>query len=558
MRMRALFAALGAVSLLSASQAGSQAWTFAPSPERIRAHLTYLASDELEGRDAGTPGYDMAAAYVAAQFEEMGLKPGGDNGTFLQAVTIVQHRAVGSGEVRVSGGSSGPVELTAGSTPGVDFRVGMTPHGRDVSVSGPVIFAGYGIVAPGIDDYAGIDLRGKVVVVYDGAPASVPAADRQYVASNRAKAQMAGRHGAVGLITMPVPAGEGAQPAGPPPPPIPPAPGRSGPATSAWSWTWERANGDGAYAGVPVLGALTPSGAEKLFAGSRPCTVADIAAGSAGRRPACYDIGRNIDVRIGGELGERRRSANVVAIIEGSDPVLKNQYVVMSGHLDHVGVTPARAGSSDTINNGAMDNAAGMSTLIEAARGFATGPRPRRSVIFLAVTAEEKGLIGADFFANNPTVPKSAIVANVNLDMPVMTYDFIDVAAIGAEHSTIAEAVERAASRMNVELSPDPVPELGIFTRSDHYRFVEHGVPAVFLIGGFKNGGEAKFRDFYNNRYHRPNDDLNQAFDWNAGAKWARLNYEIAWELANQDARPVFHRGDLFGVRFAGEGAIAQ
>ena len=141
--------------------------------------------------------------------------------------------------------------------------------------------------------------------------------------------------------------------------------------------------------------------------------------------------------------------------------------------------------------------------------------------------------------------------------MPVMTYDFVDVAAIGAEHSDIVAAVERAAVKLALEVSPDPIPSLGVFTRSDHYRFVEQGVPAVFLVGGFKNGGEAAFNDFYENRYHRPNDDLSQAINYDAAARWARLNYEIARELADQPNRPLWRKGDLFGGRFAEKDAIA-
>ena len=356
----------------------------------------------------------------------------------------------------------------------------------------------------------------------------------------RNKALMAQKHGAVGLIIV----GPNATPAF----------RRDGPAVKApLSWTWATPDGNAGFGGVPVLAQIGPTGAAKLFAGAKHSYAQVMAAArSKAADPPRFDLPMQIHAFAKGEVAEPRKSSNVVAVIEGSDPLLKNEYVIMSGHLDHVAPLTRAPANGDTINNGALDNSAGIATLIEAARAFSTGPKPKRSVIFLAVTAEEKGLIGADYFVRHPTVPKASIIGNVNLDMPVMTYDFTDVAAIGAEHSTIIEAVERAAGRMNVSVSPDPVPELGIFTRSDHYRFVEQGIPAVFLIGGFQNGGEKAFRDFYANRYHRPGDDLNQALDYQAGAKWARLNYEIARELADQAQRPVWKKGNLFGGRFAG------
>jgi Zn-dependent M28 family amino/carboxypeptidase len=168
----------------------------------------------------------------------------------------------------------------------------------------------------------------------------------------------------------------------------------------------------------------------------------------------------------------------------------------------------------------------------------------------LAVTAEEKGLIGAQYFARNPTVPADRVIANVNLDMPIMRYDFTDIIAFGAERSTIGEAVRRAARRVNVTLSPDPLPQEGLFVRSDHYRFVEAGVPAVFLMTGFANGGEKQFSEFLASCYHRPCDDTSQNLDYRAGAKFAQINYEIARELADGSTRPAWKPGDFFGTKF--------
>jgi len=204
----------------------------------------------------------------------------------------------------------------------------------------------------------------------------------------------------------------------------------------------------------------------------------------------------------------------------------------------------------DSINNGALDNASGVSTTLEVARLFGR-KQARRSVLFLIDTAEEKGLIGAEYFAHNPTVPPSAIVADVDLDMPILTYEFTDVVAFGADRSSIGPSVRRAAAGMNVQLSPDPEPDEGIFTRSDHYRFVEQGVPAVFLATGFANGGEAAIRFFMKSHYHKPSDDLSQPIRYDMGAKFARLNYAVTRELADGDAKPSWNKGDFFAGKFA-------
>jgi Zn-dependent M28 family amino/carboxypeptidase len=220
---------------------------------------------------------------------------------------------------------------------------------------------------------------------------------------------------------------------------------------------------------------------------------------------------------------------------------------VLSAHLDHIGTTPPVNG--DSINNGALDNASGVATTLEVARLF-HARAPKRSIMFLIDTAEEKGLVGAEYFARNPTVPKADIVADVDLDMPILTYDFTDVTAFGADRSSIGPAVKRAAARLNVRLSPDPSPDEGFFTRSDHYRFVEQGVPAVFLATGYANGGEAAYKTFMAEHYHKPSDDLNQPIRYDAGAKFARLNYEITRELAN-GPRPSWNKGDFFAAKFA-------
>ena len=258
----------------------------------------------------------------------------------------------------------------------------------------------------------------------------------------------------------------------------------------------------------------------------------------------------------------RVTSPNVVAILPGSDPALKAQYVVLSAHLDHIGISPARPGDkpdTDRINNGALDNAAGIATMLEVARASAEAPvRPRRSIIFLASTGEEKGLLGADYYARHPSVPITAIVGNVDLDMPLLLYHFTDVTAFGADHSTLGPIVAKAVAPMGLRLSPDPMPEESIFVRSDHYMFVKQGIPAVFLATGFANGGEKQWGKFLSGAYHHPDDDMNQKIDWESGARFAEANYRIMRAMADADSVPLWYDKDFFGDIFAPGAARAK
>ena len=210
----------------------------------------------------------------------------------------------------------------------------------------------------------------------------------------------------------------------------------------------------------------------------------------------------------------------------------------------------------DNINNGAMDNASGVSVMLETARLFVeSGQEFDRSIMFLSVTAEEKGLLGADYFANNPTVPLNSIVANVNLDMPVLLYDFADIIAFGASHSTLGETVSKAAKQFDTEQSPDPMPEQAIFTRSDHYTLVKKGIPAVFLMTGFnsrtegEDGGEV-WGKFFAEHYHKPSDGLNLDINYEAGARFTNINFAIGKEIANADQRPQWLEESFFGKQF--------
>ncbi len=377
---------------------------------------------------------------------------------------------------------------------------------------------------------AGLDVKGKIVVALSGAPKFLQTEERAYYRSGRVKAgRRAGawrgglrlggyldRRTALSLRQCGAAISELGHDLGE---------------------ARRRAIRGGA--GCRVLAGISVAGAHKLLGPDADKILA--AAETRDGAVKGFALPWSLKAELHSEI-KKVESENIVGLLPGSDPKLKDEYVVLSAHLDHLGITPPVNG--DSINNGALDNASGVSTTLEVARLF-VGKPARRSVLFLIDTAEEKGLIGAEYFAHNPTVPRAAIVADVDLDMPILTYEFTDVVAFGADRSSIGPSVRRAAAGMNVKLSPDPMPDEGIFTRSDHYRFVEQGIPAVFLATGYANGGEAAYKDFMAHHYHKPSDDLSQPIRYDMGAKFARLNYAITRELAD-GPRPVWNKGDFF------------
>jgi len=529
--------------VLAAPKAKTPAASFSPSPDNIRAHMAFLADDLLEGREAGTRGYDIAANYVASQYAQLGVKPGGGNGSYLQRVPLLAFKNASEGAFSVTGADGQAVALKFGE----DYLPSAQAQATEVSVSAPLVFAGYGVVAPGKnrDDYAGLDVKGKIVVLLTGAPSSLQTEERAHYGNLTVKRVEAAKRGAVGVIVMGTTSSEKRRPFE-----------RGVAYYREWRMTWRDAQDAGYVRGVsaPTLASVSPKGAAKLFAGAPVALDAVLAAAETPEGAVKgFDLPLKAAVALKSEI-EKRESSNVVGVIEGSDPALKAQTIILTAHLDHTGVDDHGKGP-DKINNGALDNASGIATLLEVARGFRDAKtKPKRTILLVAVTAEEKGLVGSEYFANNPTVPKADIAANVNLDMPVLLYPFTDVIAFGADRSTLGPAVAKAAGRAGIALSGDPMPEEGLFTRSDHYRFVEQGVPSVFLMTGFQNGGEKGFKDFLSTHYHKPSDDLNLPIDYVAAAKFAQVNYEIARELADAKDRPMWKMGDFFGGQFAPAG----
>jgi len=528
------------------SAAAVNARVMAPLPAdqaAMKAHVMFLASDAMRGREAGSPEFDIAAQYVAAQFYAAGLRPGGDEGGYLQRVPLVGYKLADKGNFVWAPAKGTPQTLVSGE----DFVAAPNAAKAETSINAPIVFVGYGIVAPDYrrDDYKGVDVKGKIVAFIGGAPKGYDGEVRAFFSGTGTKALIAFQHGAVGAIQIEGPrVGRGALP-------FSVAKGQS----DRERVTWTRPDGSGKNDGIPVLGTLSTAGAAKLFADARMSW-------DQVRKVADSDDATFTSFPLAGTLSVAIRTAmrpmpssNVIGIMPGSDPKLKDQVVILSAHLDHIGVgKPDKRG--DTINNGAEDNAIGIASLIEEARRFtAAGKPPRRTVMFLAVTAEEKGLIGSDYFANNPTVPLKSIVADVNLDMPLITYTFEDMVVFGAPRSTLGPIVQKAVESVGVGLAPDPMPDEGLFVRSDHFRFVQKGVPSVFLWPGYKGGGKAAWEDFMKNHYHQPSDEIGLPLDWAQGVRFVTVNYTIAREIADNDERPRWNKGDYFGTYFGGYGA---
>lgn len=529
------------------------------TPERLEAHVRILADDAMEGRLAGHAGYDRAAEYVAGQFRALNLKPAGDRPAadglagYFQNVTL-------QGAKREADGAKLTLTYTQGTrAEGTrlplsypkDFIVGASMLEAQTQLSAPLVFAGYGIVASerGHDDYAGLDVNGKIVVLLSGTPEGWPSEIAAHYGTT--KAETAARLGAVGIITVATKQSEERQPYK-----------KALDYLDSESMTWVGAGGK-PFVRAPqirITAALSPETAAKLFKGA-PKSYAQVLEEAEKGTPKGFALPVTAD--LAQKSSHRQlKSANVAAVLPGSDPALMNEYVVLTAHLDGLGI--GKEVNGDKIYNGALDNATGIATLIETARAFTdSGQKPKRSVLFLAVTAEEKGLVGADYYARTPTVPKEAIIANVNLDMPVLLYPFKDVVAFGAQHSTLGDIVAKAAGQMNIALSPDPMPGEAIFTRSDHYRFVQQGVPSVMLMPGFQSADPSKdggklWTHFLKTNYHRPNDDLSQPIDYQAGKVFAEVNYLIARDIANAPERPTWLPGNFFGAKFGTPLTVAK
>ena len=536
-RFRALrtgAASSGALVFLSAALLCAQ--TPDISGDRIRAHVKFLSSDLLEGRGPGSRGGELAAAYIATEFALFGLKPAGDNGTYFQMVPLVGVTTEPEATVEAQGGGK-QLQFRW-----LDDFVGATAQQKpDARIDGDVIFVGHGIVAPEFhwDDFKGVDVRGKILVLFTNEP---PADDPKFFGGKALtyygrwtyKYEEATRRGAQAVFiihTTP----------------------NAGYSYAVVRSSWGRE--DGQVRVQPGQNALGFAGWLSQDAGNKLLALAGHNVDEMLRLAESRDFHpMPLGIHIRGDFPTRLRdirSSNVVGIVEGSDPVLKKQAVVYTAHWDHLGVgTPV---NGDAIYNGAVDNGTGCGIILETAQDWAALPdKPKRSAIFLAVTGEEEGLLGSAYYAAHPFIPVGRTALDLNYDALFPAGRVRDVSAAGGERTTVWPVVEEVARRMNLTIKPDAHPEQGSYYRSDHFSFANAGVPAFSIdegtdfVGKPADFGEKLFEDYNEHHYHQPSDEFHEDWDFSGLAQMVRFGMEVGIAVANESRLPTWRAGDEF------------
>jgi hypothetical protein len=504
--------------------------------KRWWTHILYLADDKLEGRLTGSEGYHKAAVYVAGEFERAGLKPGGTSGYF-QPVKFKSREIVeeGSSLALVRNGVEETLRLGEDAT--ISMRV--DPAG---SVEAPLIFAGYGLTVPEMkfDDLAGLDLRGKIAVYVSGGPSSIPGALSSHYQSGEERGKFLSRAGVMGTCVIANPAAMD----------VPWA--RSSLARFQPAMSLNYPEMDKGF-GQKLSPTINPEHLDKWLAGSGH-SANEILALAKERKPLPHFP---LEGRLRGKTQVRRtevESPNVIAILPGEDPKLKDEYVVLSAHLDHLGV--GRPINGDSIYNGAMDDASGVATLLDIAEQLRDAKaKLRRSVLFVTVTAEEKGLLGSKYFATHPIVKPEQIVADLNVDMFLPLFPLHILTVYGLDESDLGKQLRAVAEPLGLRIQPDLEPERNIFIRSDQYNFIRQGVPSLFFKVGYEKGSpeEAIAKRWLKERYHAPSDDVHQPVDLKAAADFNRVIRTLAEAVANETARPQWNPESFFR-RFAAKG----
>lgn len=500
--------------------------------KRWWSHVEELGADTYEGRSTGTAGYLRAATYVARQLQRSGLRPAGTSGYF-QPVPLIEQRIVTerSSVSLTTGRGTQPLVL------GRDIQV-IPRFEQPGSINARLVFIGYGLDLPGHpnDDFANMDLRGKVVVYLDGAPKTLSADLRMQARMGFYRALE--RSGALGAIGI-----------------------RSPARMSAWTRSVATAPASGYYladrtmrnaAGPLFVASLNPKWTPELFAGAAHSLEDVLALMEAGKPLPRFSMAGAINAR----LDRRTRavqSPNVAAVLPGSDPAKAREFVVLTAHLDAFGRGPPING--DQIYNGVMDNAIGVATLLETARTLAsTKARPRRSILFVAVTGEERGHLGSRWFARRPTVPQTALVANVNVDMFLPISPLRTIAVLGETESNLGKAAHAAAASAGVKIIPDQQPERLSLIHSDQYSFIAVGIPALMPKFASPPGTpEAEaIRDHQANRNHAPSDDFGQVVDYGAAEAFNAFIAQLVRRVADQPQRPAWHETSFYR-RYASE-----
>jgi Zn-dependent M28 family amino/carboxypeptidase len=498
------------------------------------AHVKYLADDSLEGRDTGSEGLKKAQAYAVEQFQKAGLEPAGTNG-FYQPVEFTQFE--------IDEAKSSLALVSRGKTTKLSFAddafISSRSTREPVTLNAPLVFIGNGLKIPekNLDELAGLDLKGKIVVYVAGSPADIPTALASHYQTIGERWKALRSAGVVGIVSI------------------------LNPASMDVPWTRIALNrnhpsmdlADPQFfetAGLKIAVIYNPASAEALFAGSGH-TFGEIAALAKDRKPLPR-FPLNVSLVANAVIEKKNvESANLVAKLPGSDPTLKNEYVVLSAHLDHVGIGAPVNG--DRIYNGAMDNAAGSAAVMDVARQLKTHPdNLKRSILFVLVTGEEKGLLGSKYFAGKPTVPPQSIVADINIDMflPIVPLKIMKI--LGLDESTLGTSAAEVVQWFGVKPIADPEPLRNAFVRSDQYSFIHQGVPSIAMDFGFELGSPEQkvFKDWLTYRYHAPSDDVNQPVDLQAAGLYEDIVTKLLIETADASARPEW-KADSFFRRYA-------
>jgi Zn-dependent M28 family amino/carboxypeptidase len=511
-------------------------------PERIRAHVKFLADDLLEGRGTGTRGGDIAAHYIAAQFELYGLKPAGDDGSYLQRVDFEGVQTLPATSASLLPAQGAPIALNLGE----DYVLGNQTQTERVDVDAPVVFVGYGIDAPeyGWNDFKGVDVRGKVVLVIVNEP---PSSDPKFFAGDAMtyygrwtyKFEEAARKGAIGALII----------------------HRTDLASYGWnvvksSWSNEQVYlADDHDPKLEAAAWIQLDVARRLFAASGLDLDRMIAAAGTRKFKA-----RELPVRFKAHVESRVRrfvSYNVLAMLPGTDPGPAAQAVMYTAHYDHLGINPALPG--DKIYNGAVDNGTGCGILLELAHAYArSAVQPPHPVLFASVTAEEKGLLGSKYLGQHLPIPASQIALDLNFDAvpPIGMPESVNVT--GAERTTFYPVVEKTASAFGFDIQPDAEPGAGHYYRSDHFSMARVGVPAFSIntalkfVGHPPEWGKAQREEYTAKRYHQPSDEYTPDMDFASNAALAKFGFALGWQALTSDRMVSFVPGDEFAVKRQG------
>lgn len=530
-----------------ASLADTKAALAAFTADDLSRHIKVLASDEYEGRAPGTRGEELTVNYLTEQFKSLGLKPGNPDGTYVQNVPMAGFAA----EPRLSFNVNGKVIDLKSTDDYVAVSRRIEP---EIKVeNSDVVFVGYGVVAPeyGWDDYKGVDVRGKTIVMLINDPAipdpNDPSRPDDKMFKGKAmtyygrwtyKYEIASEKGAAAAIII----------------------HEEGPAGYPYevvSGSWGRENvdikmPDNNAGRVAVEAWINLNRAKELFAASgQDFEALKRAALSRDFKPVSLPAKANFDIK---NSLRNIESKNVIAKLEGSDPKLKDEYVVYTAHWDHLGRDEKRAG--DQIFNGAIDNASGVAALLEIAEAFTKLPAPpKRSIIFLAVTAEEKGLLGAKYYATRPLYPLNRTLANLNMDGVNQWGRTKDVVLVGEGNSTLDDLLREAAQQQGRTIKPDPEAEKGFFYRSDHFEFAKEGVPALYpdtgteYIGKPEGYGQQKRDAYTTNDYHKVTDEVKPDWDLSGAVEDAQLLFLVGYRVAQGDTYPEWKPGTEFKAK---------